>query len=62
MHSVHDKYLKINEISIRYRESGNGFPLLLVHGIAGFLEEWEMSIEELSKHYRVIALDLQGMA
>ncbi|NLK68096.1 MAG: alpha/beta hydrolase [Clostridiaceae bacterium] len=60
MHSVHDKYLKINEISIRYRESGNGFPLLLVHGIAGFLEEWEMSIEELSKHYRVIALDLPG--
>ncbi len=56
----HDKYLKVNDVSIRYRELGDGFPLLLVHGIAGFLEEWEMSIEPLSKHYRVIALDLPG--
>lgn len=60
MYKKQDKFIKINGFSIRYRESGNGDPLLLVHGISGFLEEWEPSIEKLSKHYRVIALDLPG--
>lgn len=60
MNNGQDKYIKTNGISIRYRESGNGFPLILVHGISGFLEEWELSAKQLNMHYRVIALDLPG--
>lgn len=55
-----DKYISINGNSIRYREAGTGPVLVLVHGIAGFLEEWELAMETLSKHFRVIALDLIG--
>lgn len=55
-----DKYITINGSSIRYRDAGTGPVLFLVHGIAGFLEEWEPAMETLSKHYRVIALDLLG--
>lgn len=55
-----DRFIEANGLSIRYRESGAGDPLLLVHGIAGFLEEWEPAIEKLSNHFRVIALDLPG--
>lgn len=55
-----DRYLDLNGISIRYREEGDGEALVLVHGIAGFIEEWQPAMEKLSKFYRVIALDLPG--
>lgn len=55
-----DKYLKINGLSFRYREAGNGDVLVLVHGIAGFVEEWEPSMKKLCNFFRVIALDLPG--
>lgn len=55
-----DRYISVNNFSIRYRELGNGMPLILVHGIAGFLEEWESAMNLLCKKYRVIALDLPG--
>lgn len=55
-----DKYLEVNGLSIRYREAGEGDTLVLVHGIAGFLEEWEPAMKKLSEFYRVIALDLPG--
>lgn len=57
---ISDQYLMINNNSIRYRVSGNGPQLLLVHGIGGFLEEWEPAMDILSQKFRVIALDLLG--
>jgi len=55
-----DKTINIDGCSIRYREAGNGPLLFLVHGIAGFLEEWEPAMEILSEKFHVIALDLPG--
>lgn len=55
-----DQYLTVNQCSIRYREAGSGPVLLLVHGIAGYLEEWDPAMEILQHHFRVIALDLPG--
>lgn len=52
--------MSLHGISIRYREAGNGPVLVLVHGIAGFLEEWEPSIRILCRKFRVVALDLPG--
>lgn len=60
MNRNQSKYIDINGLTIRYSEAGEGNTLVLVHGIAGFLEEWEPSMETLCKHYRVIALDLPG--
>lgn len=55
-----DQYITVSQCSIRFREAGNGSVLLLIHGIAGYLEEWEPAMEILQKKYRVIALDLPG--
>ncbi len=60
MHKEFDRYLSVNGLSVRYREWGEGPLLLLVHGISGFLEEWEPAMEILCKHYRVISMDLPG--
>lgn len=55
-------YFKWSHGKIRYVTAGEGEPLLLIHGIgAGVsLYEWERSIDALSKHYKVYALDLIG--
>lgn len=57
----HD-YFKWSFGKIRYVTAGEGEPLLLIHGIdaGGSLHEWERSIDTLSKHYKVYALDLLG--
>jgi len=34
--------------------------LLLIHGLGSFKESWRWQVEELSKQYRVIAIDLRG--
>jgi pimeloyl-ACP methyl ester carboxylesterase len=45
---------------IRYLEVGQGEPLVLVHTIRTQLDYFKKLIPELSKHYRVYALDLPG--
>lgn len=47
---------------IHYTVKGKGKPILLVHGIGAgsSLLEWKKNQEELSKSYRVYALDLLG--
>ncbi len=46
--------------SISYVEAGEGPVLLLIHGMAGELQNWHEVIEPLSRHYTVIAPDLPG--
>lgn len=60
MENPSDQYLTIDQYPIRFREAGNGPTLLLVHGIAGFLEEWEPAMKVLQSKFRVIAPDLLG--
>lgn len=55
-----DQYITVNQCSIRFREAGAGPVLLLIHGIAGYLEEWEPAMATLQENFRVIALDLPG--
>jgi len=47
---------------IRYLTAGEGKPLLLIHGLyqGASVLEWKNSIESLSKHYKVYAIDLLG--
>ena len=55
-----DQFITVNQCSIRFREAGNGPTLVLVHGIAGYKEEWQPAINILQEKFRVIALDLPG--
>ncbi len=46
---------------IAYVDVGNGSKtLILIHGLGSYLPAWKKNIPELSRHYRVIAIDLPG--
>lgn len=50
----------MNDIKLYYRECGNGFPLVLLHGNGESGEYFKNQIEFFSKTYRVIAVDTRG--
>lgn len=52
--------ITLNSIKINYEDKGEGFPLILVHGLSDDLRFWDPLTSELSRHYRTIALDLRG--
>lgn len=54
------KFLDVGGLAVHYRDEGQGFPLVLLHGAASSLHTWEAWAQELSKDYRVIRLDLPG--
>src|ERR1035437_9273780 len=41
-------------------EAGEGFPLVLVHGLMAYSFNWRKNIPALAQHFRVLALDLAG--
>ncbi len=43
-----------------FKEHGSGTPLILVHGLGSSTLDWEYQVPVLSKHYRVISLDVRG--
>ena len=46
---------------VAYVDEGKGKQtIILVHGLGSYLQAWKQNIPELSKNYRVIALDLPG--
>lgn len=44
-------------VRLVYDESGNGPPLVILHGLFGSARNWQRYARELSEHYRVIAVD-----
>ena len=58
-----DRYLDLpNGVHVHYRDQGDraGEPIVLVHGFAASLFDWEPWVARLSGRYRVISLDLPG--
>ena len=51
---------KFNNIYIRFRIGGNGYPLLLLHGNPQTHVMWHKVVPDLSKHFTIIASDLTG--
>ncbi len=51
---------RYGRIRIRYRTTGTGPPLLLVHGLMTTSYSWRYVITELAEHFRVVAVDLPG--
>jgi len=46
--------------ALTYVQEGSGPVLLLIHGMAGTLENWQEVIESLARRYTVVAPDLPG--
>lgn len=51
----------VNGIRIYYEEQGKGEPLIFINGLAFPMDLWFAQIEELSRDFRVIALDNRGV-
>ncbi len=57
-----DRYIDVNTINTRYWAEGNrGQPVILIHGIGGYVENWLPCLSALSERYRTYALDIVGM-
>lgn len=54
------KYVTINSIDLYYETYGNGEPLILLHGNSESISAFKNQIPELSKHFKVIAIDTRG--
>lgn len=54
----HSKFIDVDGLNVHYRDEGQGFPIVLIHGTAASLHTWDDWTKELSKNYRVIRMDI----
>lgn len=54
------KTVRAGRYDIAYEERGAGFPLLLIHGLAGDHQAWAPQMAAWSERFRVIAPDSRG--
>lgn len=53
-------FVSVGRYRLHYLEEGGGFPLLLIHGLAGDHAAWKPQIEAFRGRHRVIAFDNRG--
>lgn len=54
------RFVSNGTVRLHYRVSGQGSPLLFLHGIPGFWNCWARQLDALSAKARVAAMDLRG--
>ena len=58
---VKENFITIQELRIRYIETGSGSPIVMIHGNAGSIEDFNFgAVDLLSANYHVIAVDRPG--
>jgi cation diffusion facilitator CzcD-associated flavoprotein CzcO/pimeloyl-ACP methyl ester carboxylesterase len=55
-------YIDVGGARLRYRRTGSGDPVLLLHGIGQSLEDWNEQHDRLAARHSVISVDLPGFA
>ena len=50
----------VNGIEMHYREAGEGFPVVLVHGFTGNARNWALTVPALRERFRTVSVDLRG--
>ena len=50
----------IQDINMNYEITGEGQPIVFIHGLGSSLRDWEEQVPVFSKNYKVITLDLRG--
>jgi len=61
LRGVRSAYVQAGPYRLRYLESGNGPPLVVVHGLgSNAMQEWGLRMAPLGRHYHVYAPDLPG--
>ena len=58
---LESRIVVIDNLNVHYVESGTGQAVVLIHGDPGGVEDFELgAIDQISKNYRVIAIDRPG--
>jgi pimeloyl-ACP methyl ester carboxylesterase len=53
--------VKVNDVQIHYEVRGEGFPLVMINGLGGNLDNWDPRlVEELSRQIKLIMFDNRG--
>ena len=52
------EFIEVDGMQVHFRKSGNGFPLVLIHGTGASLHTWEKWTQLLEKDFKVISLDM----
>lgn len=55
-----DLHALLDTVDLAYSESGNGPPLVLLHGLGSGQRDWELQTPAFAPAYRVIIPDLRG--
>ena len=51
----------VDDVHLGYRESGSGYPLILINGLASTMDMWNLPVlTAISEHFRVIIFDNRG--
>ena len=58
--SGYGEYVTVRGIRTRYFTTGDGPPLILLHGFGSFIESWALNVPPLRRHHRVYVIDLPG--
>jgi pimeloyl-ACP methyl ester carboxylesterase len=58
--ATNGKFAIANGLKIYYEESGKGMPLILINPFQSTCSSWKPFTPELSKYFRVIAIDIPG--
>ena len=54
------KFIEVSGQKLYYEETGQGPPLILLHGFGRTASDWHGLTEEFSKNYRILAFDSPG--
>ena len=58
--SISEQWIRVDGLKVRFLHSGQGTPLVLVHGLLGYSSNWRYAIPLLAQSYEVFAPDLPG--
>lgn len=57
---INMSFAAVNGIILCYESYGEGFPVIFLHGFGSKKEVWKPQIEDFSKKFRMIILDMRG--
>ena len=57
---ISTQYVQVEGRRVRYLVTGEGDPVILVHGLSASTHWWIRNVSELASHYRVYLVDLPG--
>ena len=52
--------LRVNNTGIYYEVTGQGEPLVFIHGLASSSRSWKKQVPFFARHYKVITFDIRG--